>query len=87
MASTTAHHGATLSDDLSSAFRAGQLAEGLPIDMHHVGLLVNPGATLRTAPTPPPYSTSSTNNWGPVLHDDDLAQAIIDRVHERSRLV
>ncbi len=28
-----------------------------------------------------------TNAWGSVLHDDDLAQAIVDRVLERGRLL
>lgn len=27
------------------------------------------------------------NHWGSVLHDDDLAQAIVDRVLERGRLL
>jgi DNA replication protein DnaC len=34
------------------------------------------------------FTTSkSLKAWGRVLHDDDLAQAIIDRVLERGRLI
>ena len=32
-------------------------------------------------------TNKSLKGWGHVLHDDDLAQAIIDRVLERGRLV
>ncbi len=28
-----------------------------------------------------------TNAWGTVLHDEDLAQAIVDRILERGRLL
>ncbi len=34
------------------------------------------------------FTTNKTlSAWGRVLHDDDLAQAIIDRVLERGRLL
>jgi hypothetical protein len=32
-------------------------------------------------------TNKSVKAWGRVLHDDDLAQAIIDRVLERGRLI
>jgi DNA replication protein DnaC len=32
-------------------------------------------------------TNKSTNAWGRVLHDEDLAQAIVDRVLERGRLL
>jgi DNA replication protein DnaC len=96
---------ATLIDDLSSAFRAGQLAEALPSYTHPAVLVVDEVGYLT-------YGTDAANMlfhvvnerhrrrrsmifttnkslkaWGRVLHDDDLAQAIIDRVLERGRLL
>lgn len=96
---------ATLIDDLSHAFRAGQLAEALPTYTHPAVLVVDEVGYLT-------YGTDAANMlfhvvnerhrrrrsmifttnkslkaWGRVLHDDDLAQAIIDRVLERGRLI
>jgi DNA replication protein DnaC len=96
---------ATLIDDLSSAFRAGQLAEALQTYTHPAVLVVDEVGYLT-------YGTDAANmlfhvvnerhrrrrsmifttnkslrSWGRVLHDDDLAQAIIDRVLERGRLL
>jgi DNA replication protein DnaC len=96
---------ATLIDDLSNAFRAGQLAEALPTYTHPAVLVVDEVGYLT-------YGTDAANMlfhvvnerhrrrrsmifttnkslkaWGRVLHDDDLAQAIIDRVLERGRLI
>jgi DNA replication protein DnaC len=96
---------AALIDDLSAAFRAGQLAEALPIYTHPAVLVVDEVGYLT-------YGTDAANMlfhvvndrhrrnksmifttnkglkaWGRVLHDDDLAQAIIDRVLERGRLI
>jgi len=96
---------ATLIDDLSAAFRAGELAEALPLYTHPAVLVVDEVGYLT-------YGTDAANmlfhvvnerhrrkrsmifttnkslkGWGRVLHDEDLAQAIIDRVLERGRLV
>jgi DNA replication protein DnaC len=32
-------------------------------------------------------TNKSPKRWGPVLHDDDLAEAIVDRILERGRLL
>jgi hypothetical protein len=94
---------ATLIDDLSAAFRAGELAEALPTYTHPAVLVDEVGYLT--------YGTDAANmlfhvvnerhrrkrsmifttnkslkGWGRVLHDEDLAQAIIDRVLERGRL-
>src|SRR5262245_65541284 len=96
---------ATLIDDLSAAFRAGQLAEALLVYTHPSVLVVDEVGYLT-------YGTDAANMlfhvvnerhrrhrsvifttnkalkaWGRVLHDEDLAQAIIDRVLERGRLL
>ena len=96
---------ATLIDDLSAAFREGQLAQALPTYTHPAVLVVDEVGYLT-------YGTDAANMlfhvvnerhrrrramifttnkslraWGRVLHDDDLAQAIIDRVLERGRLL
>jgi DNA replication protein DnaC len=96
---------AALIDDLSAAFRAGQLAAVLPIYTHPAVLVVDEVGYLT-------YGTDAANMlfhvvnerhrrrrsmifttnkslkaWGRVLHDDDLAQAILDRVLERGRLI
>ena len=96
---------AALIDDLSAAFRAGELAQALPAYTHPAVLVVDEVGYLT-------YGTDAANMlfhvvnerhrrhrsmifttnkslkaWGGVLHDDDLAQAIIDRVLERGRLV
>ena len=96
---------ATLIDDLSAAFRAGQLAAALPAYTHPAVLVVDEVGYLT-------YGTDAANilfpvvndrnrrrksmivttnkalkAWGRVLHDDDLAQAIIDRGLERGRLL
>jgi DNA replication protein DnaC len=96
---------ATLIDDLSAAFRAGQLADALSAYTHPAVLVVDEVGYLT-------YGTDAANMlfhvvndrhrrnksmifttnkglkaWGRVLHDDDLAQAIIDRVLERGRLI
>ena len=95
----------TLIDDLSAAFRAGQLAQALPVYTHPAVLVVDEVGYLT-------YGTDAANMlfhvvnerhrrhrsmifttnkalkaWGRVLHDEDLAQAIIDRVLERGRLI
>jgi DNA replication protein DnaC len=95
---------ATLIDDLSAAFRAGELAQALPTYTHPAVLVVDEVGYLT-------YGTDAANMlfhvvnerhrrkramifttnkalkaWGGVLHDEDLAQAIIDRVLERGRL-
>ena len=96
---------AALIDDLSAAFRAGELAAALPPYTHPSVLVVDEVGYLT-------YGTDAANMlfhvvnerhrrrrsmifttnkslsaWGRVLHDDDLAQAIIDRVLERGRLL
>jgi DNA replication protein DnaC len=96
---------AALIDDLSAAFRAGELAQALPTYTHPAVLVVDEVGYLT-------YGTDAANMlfhvvnerhrrrrsmifttnkslkaWGRVLHDDDLAQAIIDRVLERGRLL
>lgn len=96
---------AALIDDLSAAFRAGELAQALPAYTHPAVLVVDEVGYLT-------YGTDAANMlfhvvnerhrrhrsmvfttnkslkaWGSVLHDDDLAQAIIDRVLERGRLL
>jgi len=92
---------ATLIDDLSAAFRAGELAQALPTYTHpgvlvvdEVGYLtygtdaanmlfhvVNERHRRKRAMTF--TSNKSLKAWGRVLHGEDLAQAIIDRVLER----
>jgi DNA replication protein DnaC len=96
---------ATLIDDLSAAFRAGQLTDAVPTYTHPAVLVVDEVGYLT-------YGTDAANmlfhvvnerhrrhramifttnkalkNWGRVLHDEDLAQAILDRVLERGRLI
>src|SRR6185503_12885738 len=96
---------ATLIDDLSAAFRAGELAQALPTYTLPGVLVVDEVGYLT-------YGTDAANmlfhvvnerhrrhrsmifttnkslkSWGRVLHDDDLAQAILDRVLERGRLL
>jgi DNA replication protein DnaC len=94
---------AELIDDLSDAFREGQLADALARYVHPAVLVVDEVGYLT-------YGTDAANMlyhvvndrhrrhrsmiftsnkhpsaWGTVLHDEDLAQAIIDRVLERGR--
>jgi len=96
---------ATLIDDLSAAFRDGQLAQALETYTHPAVLVVDEVGYLT-------YGTDAANMlfhvvnerhrrhramifttnkalkaWGRVLHDEDLGQAIIDRVLERGRLI
>jgi DNA replication protein DnaC len=96
---------AALIDDLSAAFRTGELAQALPTYTHPAVLIVDEVGYLT-------YGTDAANmlfhvvnerhrrhramvfttnkslkGWGRVLHDEDLAQAIIDRVLERGRLL
>jgi len=96
---------AELIDDLSAAFRKGQLAKTLTRYTHPGVLVVDEVGYLT-------YGTDAANMlfhvvndrhkrkrsmvfttnkalsaWGSVLHDDDLAQAILDRVLERGRLL
>jgi len=96
---------ATLIDDLSAAFRAGQLADALPTYTHPAVLVVDEVGYLTYGTDaanmlfhvvnerhrrrrPMIFTTNkSLKAWGRVLHDDDLAQAIIDRVLERGRLI
>ena len=96
---------ATLIDDLSAAFRAGELANALPTYTHPAVLVVDEVGYLTYGTDaanmlfhvvnerhrrhrPMIFTTNrSLKTWGRVLHDDDLAQAIIDRVLERGRLL
>ena len=96
---------ATLIDDLSAAFRAGELAQALPTYTHPAVLVVDEVGYLTYGTDaanmlfhvvnerhrrhrPMIFTTNkSLKAWGRVLHDDDLAQAIIDRVLERGRLL
>ena len=96
---------ATLIDDLSAAFREGQLAQALQAYTHPAVLVVDEVGYLT-------YGSDAANmlfhvvnerhrrhrsmifttnkalkTWGGVLHDEDLGQAIIDRVLERGRLI
>ena len=96
---------AALIDDLSAAFRAGQLADALPTYTHPAVLVVDEVGYLTYGTDaanrlfhvvnerhrrhrPMIFTTNkSLKGWGRVLHDEDLAQAIIDRVLERGRLL
>jgi len=96
---------AQLIDELSAAFRCGQLAQGLARYTHPHVLVIDEVGYLT-------YGTDAANMlfhvvnerhrrkrsiifttnkalnaWGRVLHDEDLAQAIVDRVLERGRLL
>jgi DNA replication protein DnaC len=96
---------AALIDDLSAAFREGQLAQALPAYTHRAALVVGAAGSLthetdaanmlfhvvnerrrwRRAMTS--TAKKSPAAWGRVLHEDDLAEAIIDRGLERGRLL
>lgn len=96
---------AALIDDLSAAFRTGELANALPTYAHPAILVVDEVGYLTYGTDaanllfhvvnerhrrhrPMVFTTNkSLKAWGRVLHDDDLAQAIIDRVLERGRLL
>jgi DNA replication protein DnaC len=96
---------AALIDDLSAAFRAGELSTALPTYTHPAVLVVDEVGYLtygtdaanmlfhvvnerHRRQRPMIFTTNkSLKAWGRVLHDDDLAQAIIDRVLERGRLL
>ena len=96
---------AALIDDLSAAFRVGELAQALPAYTHPAVLIVDEVGYLTYGTDaanmlfhvvnerhrrhrPMIFTTNkSLKAWGRVLHDDDLAQAIIDRVLERGRLL
>jgi DNA replication protein DnaC len=96
---------ATLIDDLSAAFRAGELTNALPTYTHPAILVVDEVGYLTYGTDaanmlfhvvnerhrrhrPMIFTTNkSLKAWGRVLHDEDLAQAIIDRVLERGRLL
>ena len=96
---------AALIDDLSAAFRAGELANALPLYTHPAVLVVDEVGYLTYGTDaanmlfhvvnerhrrhrPMIFTTNkSLKAWGRVLHDEDLAQAIIDRVLERGRLL
>src|SRR6266699_3301453 len=96
---------AELIDDLSAAFRRGQLADTLARYVHPSVIVVDEVGYLT-------YGTDAANMlfhvvndrhrrkramifttnkpvaaWGQVLHDEDLAHAIVDRVLERGRLL
>jgi DNA replication protein DnaC len=96
---------AMLIDDLSAAFREGQLAQALQTYTHPAVLVADEVGYLT-------YGTDAANMlfhvvnerhrrhramifttnkalraWGRVLNDEDLGQAIIDRVLERGRLI
>jgi DNA replication protein DnaC len=96
---------AALIDDLSAAFRTGELTNALPT-YTHPGVLVVDEVGYLTYGTdaanmlfhvvndrhrrhkPMIFTTNkSLKAWGRVLHDEDLAQAILDRVLERGRLL
>ena len=69
---------ATLIDDLSAAFRAGQLAEALPIDTHPALLVVDEvgyNDRHRRHKSMVFTTNKALKAWGHVLHDEDLAQA------------
>src|SRR5262249_27288158 len=96
---------AALIDDLSAAFRAGELANALPTYTHPAVLVVDEVGYLTYGTDaanmlfhvvnerhrrhrPLIFTTNkSLKAWGRVLHDEDLAQGIIDRVLERGRLL
>jgi len=96
---------AALIDDLSAAFRVGELAQALPTYTHPAVLIVDEVGYLTYGTDaanmlfhvvnerhrrhrPMIFTTNkSLKAWGRVLHDEDLAQAIIDRVLERGRLL
>src|SRR6266487_4159733 len=94
---------AELIDDLSAAFRRGQLADTLARYVHPSVIVVDEVGYLT-------YGTDAANmlfhvvndrhrkkramifttnkplsGWGRVLHDEDLAHAIVDRILERGR--
>jgi len=96
---------AELINDLSAAFRRGELTQALATYTHPALLVVDEVGYLT-------YGTDAANvlfhvvndrhkhqramifttnkvltAWGKVLHDDDLAQAIVDRILERGRLL
>ena len=96
---------AELIDDLSAAFRHGQLRQALARYTHPHLLVVDEVGYLT-------YGTDAANMlfhvvndrhkrrrsmifttnkplkaWGAVLHDDDLAHAIVDRILERGRIL
>lgn len=96
---------AELIDELSGAFRNGQLAQALERYTRPHVLVIDEVGYLT-------YGTDAANmlfhvvndrhkrkrsmlfttnkrlaSWGAVLHDEDLAQAIVDRVLERGRLL
>jgi DNA replication protein DnaC len=96
---------AALIDELSAAFRVGELGQALPTYTHPAVLVVDEVGYLTYGTDaanmlfhvvnerhrrhrPMVFTTNkSLKAWGRVLHDDDLAQAIIDRVLERGRLL
>jgi DNA replication protein DnaC len=96
---------AELIDDLSAAFRNGQLMKTLPRYTHPDVLFVDEVGYLthgtdaanmlfhvvnerhRRKRSMVFTTNKALNAWGRVLHDDDLAQAIVDRVLERGRLL
>lgn len=96
---------AALIDDLSAAFRVGELSQALPTYTHPAVLIVDEVGYLTYGTDaanmlfhvvnerhrrhrPMIFTTNkSLKAWGRVLHDEDLAQAIIDRVLERGRLL
>jgi DNA replication protein DnaC len=96
---------AELIDDLSAAFRRGQLADALARYVHPAVIVIDEVGYLT-------YGTDAANMlfhvvndrhrkkramifttnklltaWGRVLHDEDLAHAIVDRVLERGRML
>jgi DNA replication protein DnaC len=95
---------AALIDDLSAAFRTGELAQALPTYTHPALLVVDEVGYLTYGSDAANMlfhvvnerhrrkramiftTNKSLKAWGQVLHDEDLAQAIIDRVLERGRL-
>jgi DNA replication protein DnaC len=96
---------AELIDDLSGAFRRGQLADALARYVHPAVIVIDEVGYLT-------YGTDAANMlfhvvndrhrkkramifttnkpltaWGRVLHDEDLAHAILDRILERGRML
>jgi DNA replication protein DnaC len=96
---------AALIDDLSAAFRVGELATALPTYTHPAVIVIDEVGYLTYGTDaanmlfhvvnerhrrhrPMIFTTNkSLKAWGRVLNDEDLAQAILDRVLERGRLL
>ncbi|MGQ0639532.1 MAG: ATP-binding protein, partial [Gemmatimonadaceae bacterium] len=94
---------AELIDDLSAAFRQGRLADALIAYTHPGLLVVDEMGYLTYGTDAANMLFHVVNDrrrramifttnkplasWGRVLHDDDLAHAIVDRILERGRIL